>query len=239
MFVLALTHVMLHLGWCAPIARLASETTVPVHVRLVDKSGRAQFDRVFRVDRGDGTQGLIEFDSAFGTFRLDAAAPKYGCSTNDYLYFLQDGSRSVTEQLDTTPPSPDVPLLLAGTAPQSLLYANPTFVVFDKSAAICGKPIPQALTTTHATVENDGDAYFVSLYNDDRSRPPDSELIALKLQTATHLHHYVRLNIPYPFPPSSWPGGVLLNVTDDMMDGVATDPVDTLLCPRMWRTSVG
>ncbi|MBV8723491.1 MAG: hypothetical protein JO277_15180 [Candidatus Eremiobacteraeota bacterium] len=237
---LAMTHVMLHLGLCAPIAQLPPESNVAVHVRLTDRSGRSTLDRTFRVERGDGPQTLVEFDSNFGTYRMDVATEKHDCRATDFLYFLNDdGARSITEQLDTAPPTVQVPLLLSGNAPQSLLYANPTFVVFDKSAAVCGKPVPAALTTAHSTVENDGDSYFAALYNDDPNHAPESELIALKLQTPTHQHHYVRLNIPYPTPPLPWPGGVLLDVTTDMMDGLATDPVDTLLCPRMWKTTVG
>lgn len=236
---LALIHVMLHVGLCAPIAKLAPETTVALNVRLTDRTGRIALQRQFRVERGDEDQSVVEFDNAFGTYRLDVNAPKFGCSTNDFLYFLSDGTRSITEQLGMTAPEPAIPVLVSGEAPQSMLYANPTFVMFDKSAATCGKPIPAPLTTSHVTVENDGDSYYASLFNDDPSRAPDSEMLALRLQTSTHQHHYIRLSFPYPQPRYTWPTVILLNVSGDMMDALATDPVDTLLCPKMWRTSVG
>jgi hypothetical protein len=233
-----LAHVILHVGFCSAIARLRPETSVAVAVRLSDRTGRTTFDRTFRVDRGDGTESVVEFDSAFGLYRLDVAAPKYGCSTTDFLTLMADRTRSVTEQLDSSPPSPEIPVILFGEAPQAMLYANPTFVLFDKSAVACGKPIVTPLTA-HVNVENDQDSYYVWLYNDDRTRPPNSEVLALRLQTPTHQHHYVRIPIAFPLPPLGWPGSIQLNVSEDMVDSLATEPIDTLLCPKMWKTSAG
>jgi hypothetical protein len=206
-----------------------------VRVRLVDRAERAQVDRVFSVERPDGAEAIVEFDTAPGFYRLDVTAPKYGCGTSDVLYFIPGHTRSIAEQLDTVRPSPQAPVLLSGTAPQSMLYANPTIVAFDKTAAACGKPIPQPLSTVRVTVENDQDAYYAAIFNEDPERAPGSEQLALRLQTATHQHHYVRLPIDYPTPPAI----TTLNVTDDMVDALATEPVDTLLCPKMWKTSAG
>jgi hypothetical protein len=231
-------HVILHLSFCSHVARLGPETTVPIRVRLADRTGRVQLDRTYRVERGDGSEAVVEFDGNYGIYRLDVAVPKYGCSASDFLTFIPGHTRSVTEQLDVSPPSPEVPDILSGTAPQSMLYANPTFVLFDKSAVACGRPIAAPLPS-HITVENDQDAYYAWLYNDDTRRAPDSEVLALRLQTPTHQHHYVRIPIPFPMPAKVWPNSIQLNVSDDMMDGLATEPVDTLLCPKMWRTSAG
>ncbi len=181
---------------------------------------------------------MVEFDSSFGTYRLDTAAPRYGCSSTDFLALMADHTRSVTTQLDTSPPSPPAPIILYGEAPQTMLYANPTFVLFDKSAVACGKPLPTPLTT-HIDVENDQDSYYTWLYNDDPSRQPDTELLALRLQTPTHQHHYVRIPLPFPAPPTRWPSSIHLDVSQDMIDELATEPIDTLLCPKMWKTSAG
>lgn len=233
-----LAHVILHAGFCSAIARLKPEAPLEIRVRLADRTGRVDFDRTFRVERGDGSEAIVEFDSAQGTFRLDALAPKYGCSVTDYLALIPDHTRSVVVQLDASPPSPQTPVLLFGDAPQTMLYANPTFVFFDKSAVACGKPIAAPLPT-HVDVENDQDSYYAWLYNDDQTRRPDTELLALRLQTPTHQHHYVRIPLPFPAPLTRWPGSIHFDISEDMIDELATEPIDTLLCPKMWRTSAG
>src|SRR5579883_758449 len=163
---------------------------------------------------------------------------KYRCSASDYLFFIAGQDRSVSERLsDAPPPPPPKPVLLSGTAPQSFLYVQPTFVVFDKGQVACNKPIPQPLDAK-ISVENDQDSYYASLTSDP-SAAPNGQQLALKLRTPTHQYHYVRIPIPFPVPWTGWPESVRLDVTEDMVDGIASDPVDTLLCPKMWRTSAG
>ncbi|HET6274821.1 MAG TPA: hypothetical protein VFE16_02620 [Candidatus Cybelea sp.] len=235
---LALSHVILHVGFCRAIARTPDDTTVALHVRLADRIGRTEIDKIYRVARGDESEAIVEFDTAFGAYRLDVIAPKYRCSTDDYLYFISGHDRSVTEKLADapTPPAP-VPVLLSGSAPQSFLYVQPTFVLFDKNQVACDKPLPQPLPT-NVSVENDQDGYYVSLYPDP-SAAVGSQQLALRLRTPTHQYHYVRVPMPFPVAGTGWPTGVTLDVTEEMIDGVAGDPVNTLLCPKMWRTSAG
>ena len=236
--VLGLSHVILHVGFCNAIARVAPQTTIALRVRLADRIGRVQLDRVYRVERGDAAEANVEFDSSFGIYSLDLETPKYRCSAADYLFFMSDHDRNITEKLSDAPaPLPPKPVLLSGTAPQSFLYVQPTFVFFDKSQAICDKPLPPPLPT-NISVENDQDAYYASLFAD-VTAPPDSLQLALRLRTATHQYHYVRIHLPFPIPWAGWPTSIQLNVTEDMIDGLATDPVGTLLCPKMWRTSAG
>ncbi len=68
---------------------------------------------------------------------------------------------------------------------------------------------------------------------------PNSQQLALRLRTPTHQYHYVRLPVPFPVPWGGWPTSITIDVTEDMVDSLASDPVDTLLCPKMWRTSAG
>lgn len=226
------------MDFCNAIARVASQTPIALRVRVADRIGRPQLDHVYRVERGDEDEAIVEFDNAFGIYSLRVDAPKYHCSATDYLYFIAEQDRSVTERLQDAPASaPPKPVLLSGTAPQSFLYVAPTFVLFDKTQAICNKPIPQTLAT-NIMVENDQDAYYASLYADP-SAAPASQQLALRLRTPTHTYHYVRIPIPFPIPWTGWPSSITLNVTEDMVDALATDPVDTLLCPKMWRTSAG
>ncbi|HZV77241.1 MAG TPA: hypothetical protein VFF63_05770 [Candidatus Babeliales bacterium] len=235
---LALSHVILHVGYCSAIARAGPDTTIAIRVRTADRIGRVQVDRVYRVDRGDENEAIVEFDSAFGIYALEVEAPKYRCSATDYLFFISGHDRSVTEKLNDAPaPSPPRPVLLSGTAPQSFLYVQPTFVLFDKSAVACKKPLPQPLAT-NIVVENDQDAYYAWLYLDP-SLGTSPQQLALRLRTATHQYHYVRIPIAFPVPWLGWPTSIQFNVTEEMVDSLAEEPVDTLLCPKLWQTSAG
>ncbi len=235
---LPLAHVILHLGFCNAIARTAPQTTIALRVRLADRIGRLQVDRVYRVERGDEGEAVVEFDSAFGIYSLDVEAPHYGCSALDYLFFIAGHDRSITEKLADAPAAPPPkPVLLSGTAPQSFLYVQPTFVLFDKSQIACNKPLPQPLPE-QIVVENDQDSYYAWLYPD-LSAVRGSQQLALRLRTPTHQYHYVRIPIPFPTPWIGWPTSIQFNVTEEMVDSLATDPVNALLCPKLWETSAG
>ncbi|MBV8531610.1 MAG: hypothetical protein JO104_09855 [Candidatus Eremiobacteraeota bacterium] len=234
---LALSHLILHVGFCGAIARVPADTTIALRVHLTDRTGRVQSDRVYRFERGDEGQAVVELDSAFGIYRLDLSAPRYRCSATDYLFFIAGHDRSVTEKLNDAPAPPPTPVLLSGEAPQSFLYVEPTFVLFDKSQVACNKPLPAPLPT-QITVENDQDGYYSWLYADP-SAAAGSQQLTLRLRTPTHQHHYVRVPIPFPIQWSGWPQSIQFNVTEEMVDSLAGDPVDTLLCPKLWRTSAG
>lgn len=235
---MAPAHVILHVGYCNAIARAAAETTIALRVRVTDRAGRVQVDRVYRVERGDEAEAVVEFDNAFGIYAIDVGAPKYRCSASDYLFFIAGINRSVTEKLQDAPAPPaSRPVLLSGTAPQSFLYVAPTFVLFDKSQVACNKPLPQPIPT-NVVVENDQDGYYTWLYADP-SAGPNSQQLTLRLRTPTHQYHYVRVPIPFPIPWGGWPQSIQFNVTQDMVDSLAGDPVNTLLCPKLWQTSAG
>jgi hypothetical protein len=235
---LALSHVILHVGFCGAIARAPADTTVALRVHLADRTGRSQVDRVYRFERGDEGQAVVEFDSTFGIYRLDLVAPKYRCTATDFLFFMAGHDRSVTEKLSDPPwAAPPTPVLLSGEAPKSFLYVQPTFVLFDKSQVTCDKPLPQPLPA-QAVVENDQDGYYTWLYADP-SAAAGSQQLALRLRTPTHQYHYVRVPIPFPIPWSGWPQSIQFNVTEDMLDSLAGDPVGALLCPKLWKTSAG
>lgn len=229
-------HVILHVGFCSAIARRPAATQIAARVRLSDRLGRVQVDKTYRFERGDEDEGIVEFDSAFGIWRLDVSAPKYGCTAQDYLFFIAGHDRSIAETLAPSSP-PKAPMLLSGEAPQSFLYVQPTFVLFDKSLAVCNKPIPAQLSA-QITVENDQDAYYAWLYHDPSTGWAPQQL-ALRLRTPTHQYHYVRVPVPFPLPWIGWPQSIQFNVTEEMVDSLAGDPVDTLLCPKLWKTSAG
>ncbi|HZY96296.1 MAG TPA: hypothetical protein VFE35_04255 [Candidatus Cybelea sp.] len=235
---LGLSHVVLQVSFCGAIARAAPNASVALHVHVVDRIGRTQVDRVYRIERGDDSKAIVEFDSAFGIYRLDVDAPKYRCSAADYLFFMPDHDRTIVETLNDRPVPPPQPTLLSGTAPQSFLYVQPTFVLFDKRAVACDKPVPDPLPS-HLVVENDQDAYYSWFYTDPSENAGVPEMLALRLRTPTHQYHYVRIPIPFPMPWGGWPSSIQFNVTQEMVDSLAGDPVNTLLCPKLWRTSAG
>src|ERR1700722_15535293 len=204
---LALAHIVLHAGFCGAIARAPAGTNIALRISVTDRIGRQQVDKVFHFERGDDQQAIVEFDNAFGLYRLDLTAPKYRCSATDYVYFMSGYDRNITEKLSDSPaPAPPLPVVPSGSAPQSFPYVQPTFVLFDKSAVTCGKPIPQALPT-HIIVENDQDAYYVWLYPNPQSAP-SSQQLAMRLKTPTHQYHYVRLPVPFPVPWTGWRAGL-------------------------------
>ena len=110
-------------------------------------------------------------------------------------------------------------------------------MLFDKSQVACNKPLPAPLPTS-ISVENDDDGFYASLYSDP-SAAAGSQQLALRLRTPTHQYHYVRVPIGFPIPWTGWPPTIRFDVTQEMLDDIAGDPVDTLLCPKLWRTSAG
>ncbi|MEO6835654.1 MAG: hypothetical protein ABI231_07100 [Candidatus Tumulicola sp.] len=235
---IGLSHAILHVGLCAAIARAKPETTIAMRVALLDRRKTPRVDRIFRFERGDDDNPKVaEFDVPQGTYRLDVSVPKYGCAATDYLTFLPDHIRSINETL-TTGPAPLVePLLMEGASPQSFLYVAPTFVLLDKNATGCNKPVGD-LVPSHVVVENDQDAYYAWLYSDPATAGPTPVQLALRLKTPTHQYHYVRVPIPFPMPWGGWPSNVQFDVTQDEIDGLASQPVNTLLCLHLWETKV-
>jgi hypothetical protein len=235
---LPLAHVVLHIGFCQALMRAPETAPVAARVHVTDRIGRVQFDRTFHFQRGDENEAIVEFDNAFGLYRLDIAAPRYGCSATEYVYFIPGHDRSIAIALRPGPVTqPPMPVLLSGAAPQSFLYLQPTFVLLDKSKSICKQPVPEPLQTD-IIVENDQDSYYAWLFADPQMAIGSLQL-ALRLRTPTHQYHYVRIPMQFPVPRGGWPESITLDVTEDMADGLATEPTNTLLCPKMWKTSAG
>jgi hypothetical protein len=235
---IGLAHAILHVGLCSAIARTQPETMIALRVRVVDRRSIPRFEREFRLERGDDSNPkIVEFDVPQGTYRLDLAATKYGCNASTYLTFLADHTRSIDVALVGGPAPPGEPLLMDGASPQSFLYVAPTFVLFEKNAAICNKPVGDPVPF-RGEVENDQDAYYASLYSDPALAARGPLQLALRLRTPTHQYHYVRVPIPFPMPWGGWPSNVQFDVTQDEIDGLASQPVDTLLCLHLWETKV-
>jgi hypothetical protein len=233
-------HVILHVGLCTAMARATPETTMPIHVRLVDRHGKQAFDQTFHVERGDDPTAIVEFDSPWGQYAMEVDSPKYGCGVEDRVMIISEHDRAITENLGPPTAEPLLPaMLLLGTAPQSLLYIKPTFVLFDKATTDCNKPITQPLAA-HMEVENDQDGYYVSFYPDQPLPAGVTPVLALRLKSTTGLRHYVRVPVPLDYSQRvGWPGVTQFNISEDMVEVLATEPADTLLCPKLWKTSAG
>jgi hypothetical protein len=235
---IGLSHVILHVGLCSAIARSKPDTMVALRVRVVDRRNVPRVEHEFRVERGDDDNPkVVEFDAPQGTYRLDLIAPKYACSASEFLTFLPDHARSVDVSLANGASPPLEPLLIAGASPQSFLYVQPTFVLLDKNATACNKPVGDPVPF-RVDVENDQDAYYASLYSDASIAAHAPLQLALRLRTPTHQYHYVRVPIPFPQNTGGWPSNVQFDVTQDEIDGLASQPVDTLLCLHLWETKV-
>lgn len=231
-----LSHIFLHVGLCNSLAKLPAEATFPLRVTMAFRRGDPQFERTFTVTRGDGTDAVVEFDVGQGVYRIALDAGKKRCSANDFLDFLADGNRKVTEKLVDGPPHPADPVLLMdGTAPLSFLYVKPTFVLLDKSVT-CDKPVGTPVAS-RVNVEYDQGSYHVWLYDTPPLVDPGPYTVALRLRTPASTAHYVRIPTDFPEPWSGFPGHIQMNVSEDMIDGLATEKVDTLLCPKLWQTT--
>ena len=231
-------HMILHVGLCNAVAHVAPEATIPIRVHLSDATGRQQIDQQFHVQRGYDPTASVEMDVPRGTFRMILSVPGTRCSAVDYLVFLSERDRNVTQNLSDTPMQPPEPMLLAGTAPQAFLYVKPTFALFDKAATACNKPVSDPLPS-NINVENDQTGFYVWLYSDAQQQAHGPVIVALKLGTATGEFHYVRLPVTFPVPWRGWPFTYQFDVSEDVIDGLAGQPVNTLLCPKIYTTSVG
>src|SRR6516165_6250668 len=158
-------HVILHLNLCNAALRAAPETQLAVKVHGVDRTGRQEFKQAFSVERGYDPQKTVAFDIARGIYRMDVTVPKYNCAVTDYVVVLSEHDRIISENLNDGPSPPPTPMLIGGTAPDAFLYAKPTYVLLDKSTALCDKPIAQFLPMK-INVENDSDGYYAWLYPD-------------------------------------------------------------------------
>jgi hypothetical protein len=231
-----LQHIFLHVGLCNAVAKADPDTTIAMHVVMAYRVGGNEIDKVVKFTRGYDTQTVVEFDIPRNTYQLQLSVPKYGCSATDFVDVLTEHDRTITEALEDGPQAPVKPsVILDGAAPTSFLYLKPTFALFDKGLA-CNQPI-QAPLASHIDVEYDQGAYYVWLYSDPALDAHAPVVVALKLRTPTGLAHYVHLPIPFPLPWGGWPSTIRFDVTEDMVDTLATEKTDTLLCPKLWSSS--
>jgi len=233
-----LAHVALHVALCGPITRLPSQAAFAMHVRVSDKINRTIVDRSFSLERGFENEAIVEFDVPQGVYRIEATTPHYGCSASELAFFIPDHARNFDMHLQSganrqTDPTP---MLLSGTTPAAFTYVHPEFVAVDRGAA-CNKPIAETLPIRSA-IETDQDSYYAKLYSVSQNVATESLNVVLKLRTPAGEFHYVRIPLHFPVAVTGWPGATQMNIPEDYIDTLATEPVDTLLCPKFLVTSV-
>lgn len=228
------SHLILHVALCRGPARLAAQP-VDLRVIMAYRISAPEMNRAFRVTRDDGGEAAVEFDAMQGVY-LMKVTQSGGCGAEQFETVLSEHNREISIQLGRPPLPAQTSALVAGGAPPSYSYVRPTIVYFAKPAA-CDAPIGTPLTDG-ITVINDLDAYYASVRPAVVLTDPKAYLVALRLRTATGGFHYVR--VPVDFPPSeqNWPTYQKMDVNANIIDFVATKPFDTLLCPRIMKTSV-
>ncbi len=230
-------HVILHLGLCNAMLKLPQGATAKVHVRLMDHLAHPHAEQDLSFKRYGDSPARVEFDAPPGLYQLQISAAQFRCYADDYVFFLDQHNRTISEQLSDGAPVLTQPMLIDGTAPPSFMYLSPTYVLFDKDTP-CDKPVPDPLPL-HLTVENDQDSFYIWLYPDQSLIQHGPQMIALQLQTATGEEHYIKLKIPFPQPWGGFPNQIQFNVTDNEIDWLTGQPTGVLLCPRLFRTSAG
>jgi hypothetical protein len=230
-----LSHVALQLALCGAAAKAPPDTPEPVHVRMGYRVGEPEFEKTFVVHAGDGPDAFVEFDIRGGLYRMTVDATKLGCTATRFVRVLPAQNRKIVATLVDGPPAPTRPqMLMEGMAPMSFLYTKPTYVLIDKAVG-CDQPVG---TPAIAPIdyEYDQGAYYLWMYGD-ASMATTAPTIALRLRTPTGLKHYVRVPVPYDPIGGAFPPDLRFDMTEDMLDEIATEKTDTLLCPKLWSTS--
>ena len=230
------SHIALHVALCSSVAKASAARTVPLRVTVTDKLDRSQVDQTFQIEPGMGTKPRFEFDLPFGTYRIAMSAKAAGaqCSGVDYFTVLSGHDRSLDVALNPGRPPVIVPMLVNGESPFSFSYVQPTLMVFSKQTK-CNGPVGNPLNAD-IRVQSDSDGYYASIFPNAALAQELPAVMAMQLKDSQGGFHYVRLPTDVQF--THWPSLTNFNVSEDVIDYVADKPEDTLLCPRMYKTTV-
>lgn len=231
-----LSHIALHVSLCSAVAKASVARTVPLRVTVTDRLDRTQLDQTFQIEPGMGKTPRFEFDLPFGTYRMALSAKANGsqCGDVDYFTVLSGRDRSLDVPLDPGTPKPVVPMLVMGESPFSFAYVHPTLMVFGHSTK-CNGPVGNPVGAD-IRVQSDSDGYYASIFPNQALAQVMPAVMAMQLQDSQGGYHYVRLPTDVTF--TRWPSMTHFNVSEDVIDYVADKPEDTLLCPRMYKTTV-
>jgi hypothetical protein len=236
---MALSHIVMHFVLCNSAARLGPQADLPVHIVVTDKINRDVVDQTSRVSRYEGNTSAAEFDVAWGIYRATVSmrAGRATCSAVQYFAVQQDHNRTLTVQLrDGSAPAP-VPTLITGTAPFAFSYVEPTVMVFAAANTKCngsvGTPVDVKIDQ-----ETDNDGYYASVFPSPSLVTKGPFVLAVRLKDSQGGYHYIRVPAEFLGMSPRWPSMGQFDVTEDVVDYVQDKPEDTLLCPRLYKTSV-
>lgn len=231
-----MSHIALHVALCSSVAKASAARTVPLRVVVTDRLDRTQVDQTFQIEPGMGKTPRFEFDLPFGTYRMAMNAKVKGaqCGGVDYFTVLNGRDRSLDVSLDPHATAPPVPMLVNGESPFAFSYVQPTLMVFSKDTK-CNGPVGNPLSAD-IRVQSDSDGYYASIFPTSALAQEMPAVMAMQLKDSQGGFHYVRLPTPVQF--THWPSQTHFDVSEDVIDYVADKPEDTLLCPRMYKTTI-
>lgn len=235
---MALSHIVMHLVLCNSASRLGPQAELPVHVVVTDKINRDVIDQTARVSRFEGNTSSVEFDIPWGLYRavVQMRAGRATCAGVQYFSVPPDHNRALTVQLQDGKASTPVPTIITGTAPFSFSYVQPTVMVFSHDTK-CNGPVGSPIDVK-IDQEIDNDGYYASVYPSPALVSGGPYVVAVRLTDSHGGYHYVRVPAEFLGLSERWPSMGQFDVTEDVVDYVADKPEDTLLCPRMYKTSV-
>jgi hypothetical protein len=236
LIVVGLEHIILHVGLCKAVARLAPRTAVAMRVDLTDRINRVVYERTVRFQRSTGNDTRVQFDSTWGTYKISLSVPKYGCNGVDFIDILQDHDRNMNTTLVDGPANVTAPVLVAGSLPVSFAHVQPTLVAFPATLR-CNGAVGDPQTDG---IDNqlEQDAYYASMRTPALYHQPIAVTLAVRFAAASGGFHYIR--VPFRFSSGyTWPSVGELNIDDSIIDWAAQKTEDVLLCPRYYGTSVG
>ncbi|MDQ6823694.1 MAG: hypothetical protein M3Z07_04280 [Candidatus Eremiobacteraeota bacterium] len=235
---IGLSHIVLHVALCKSVARISQETPVSIHAVMAYRIRKPEMDEVFRVVRESPAVGTLEFDAPQGVYRLSVDVPHKNCSGTDYVVVLPDHDRQLSLKL-----SPGRSALaaarafVAGDAAGIPSYLEPTIVLFGRGLA-CNATVTRP-TNERVDLEFGSGAYYAAIYSEAAMSDSKSRVVALRLTDTGGGYHYVRIPTAFPRASNDWPSFERFNLTMDIAELTAGKPEDTLLCPHLFRTSVG
>ncbi len=207
-----------------------------MRVVVTDRINRAEFDQTVQFRRGSGNSTPVEFDSAWGTYRIVMNVPKYRCNGVDYMEVLPDHNRSMNTTLVDGLADSSAPVIILGALPQSFSYAQPSVVIFPadmRCNGVVGDPQMNGIDN-----ELEQDAYYASIRTPALYHQPIDVTLAVRLQDSSGGFHYIRM--PWKFSSGfTWPSIGKLDIDDAVLGWVAQQTEDILLCPKFYGTSVG
>jgi hypothetical protein len=233
--VVGLEHIILHIGFCKAVARLAPQTSVAMRVDLTDRINRVVYERTVRFRRGTGNDTAVEFDSAWGTYKISLSVPNYGCNGVDFIDILPEHDRTVNTMLVDGPANATAPVLVAGSLPVSFAHVQPALVAFPATLrcnAAVGDPQTEGIDN-----QLEQNAYYASMRTPALYHQPIAVTLAVRFTGASGGFHYIR--VPFRFSAGyGWPSVGELNLDDSTIDWAAKKAEDILLCPKYYATSV-